>query len=231
MIDLTHNFYTFVQKSGNTLLVKDDIGKPKPSTRKLPGESFTYGKPNPLDDEGARKLISSWNEHTVSRTLPSDRDFKKLNAMSVTQGCTKAPQVRNFRMTNDFKIKTKTMRNKSSNSVQDDGMRYGRPSRPSTPIHAVVGHLYTQVADEIQNDAYARRNTNISERSINEPRSTKGFDLLKLAIKNSLIKPVHSEFKMKKFENVTARTQSFSKAPHETFKKRAEYTKKKVNNI
>lgn len=231
MIDPSHNFYNFVQKSGNTLLVKDDIGKPKPSTRKLPCENFTYGKANPLDVEGAGKVISSWSKHTVSRTQPSDRDFKKLNAMSVTQGCTKAPQVRNFRMTNDFRIKTKTTRNKSLGSMQDEGMRYGRPSRPSTPIHAVVGHFYTQVADEIQNDAYARRITNISERSINEPRSTKGFDLLKQAVKNSLIRPVHSDFKMKKFMNVTARTQTYSKTPHETFKKRDEYTKTKVNNI
>ena len=227
MIDPTHNFYSFVQKSGNTLLVKDDIGKPKPSTRKLPSEHFTYGKPNPLDTEGAGKVISSWQEHSVSKTQPADRDFKKLNSMSVTQGCTKAPQVRNFRMTNDFRIKSKSERNKSMSCVKDETLRYGRPSRPSTPIHAVVGHFYTQVADEIQNEAYARKNTNVSERSLNEPRTTKGFDLFKQAVKNSLIKPVISEFKIEKFQNVAPRTQSYSKNPHETFMKRPDYNKTK----
>lgn len=39
----------------NVLLVKDDVGKPKPFTRKLPGESFTYGKPEIRDVEDAGK--------------------------------------------------------------------------------------------------------------------------------------------------------------------------------
>jgi len=43
----------------NILLVKDDIGKAKPNTRKLPQEFFTYGKPELRDKEDAKagKLI------------------------------------------------------------------------------------------------------------------------------------------------------------------------------
>lgn len=32
-------------KKSNMLLVKDDVGKAKPSTRNLPGDSFAFGKP------------------------------------------------------------------------------------------------------------------------------------------------------------------------------------------
>ena len=37
----------------NILLVKDDVGKPKPNTRKMPGEHFVFGKPEIRDIEDA----------------------------------------------------------------------------------------------------------------------------------------------------------------------------------
>ena len=37
----------------NVLLVKDDVGRPKPNTRKLPPNCFTYGKPEIRDIEDA----------------------------------------------------------------------------------------------------------------------------------------------------------------------------------
>lgn len=37
----------------NVLLVKDDVGKAKPTTRKLPRDAFTYGKPEVRDIEDA----------------------------------------------------------------------------------------------------------------------------------------------------------------------------------
>lgn len=38
--------------STNVLLVKDDVGKSKPTTRDLPGEGFAFGKSNEKDPEG-----------------------------------------------------------------------------------------------------------------------------------------------------------------------------------
>jgi hypothetical protein len=37
----------------NYLLVKDDVGKSKPTTRKLPSEQFSYGRPDHKDCESA----------------------------------------------------------------------------------------------------------------------------------------------------------------------------------
>ena len=36
-------YLNFLQSSGNFLLVKDSMGKPKPCTRNLPENDFTYG--------------------------------------------------------------------------------------------------------------------------------------------------------------------------------------------
>ena len=43
----------------NHLLLKDDVGKSKPSTRNLPSEFHTYGKPEIRDKEGVGQGISS----------------------------------------------------------------------------------------------------------------------------------------------------------------------------
>ena len=40
-------------KRTNVLLVKDDVGKAKPSTRALPGDTFTFGRPENRDAETA----------------------------------------------------------------------------------------------------------------------------------------------------------------------------------
>ena len=40
-------------KGSNPLLVKDDIGKAKRTTRKLPNEDHAYGKADKKDPEGA----------------------------------------------------------------------------------------------------------------------------------------------------------------------------------
>lgn len=37
-------------KKTNCLLVKDDVGRAKPTTRKLPDDSFVFGKPDMLPD-------------------------------------------------------------------------------------------------------------------------------------------------------------------------------------
>ena len=39
----------------NVLLVKDDVGHPKPSTRNLPNAAFEFGDPVPRDPEDVRK--------------------------------------------------------------------------------------------------------------------------------------------------------------------------------
>ena len=39
----------------NVLLLKDDVGRPKPTTRRLPDERHAFGKAEQRDAEGADK--------------------------------------------------------------------------------------------------------------------------------------------------------------------------------
>ena len=54
-----HNYFTFkkinMRRAPNLLILKDDIGKARPSTRELPHPEFTYGLPGPTDEEGVGK--------------------------------------------------------------------------------------------------------------------------------------------------------------------------------
>jgi len=74
------------------LLVKDDVGRAKPSTRRLPHEQFTFGKPESKNCESAAQVTQKWQLHEKSNRInsPDPRDFKKLNKMSLRDGAVTA---------------------------------------------------------------------------------------------------------------------------------------------
>lgn len=48
-------FYPWNNRTCNSLLLKDDVGRAKPSSYNLPPVVYTYGRPLERDDEGARE--------------------------------------------------------------------------------------------------------------------------------------------------------------------------------
>mmetsp|Transcript_19346 Transcript_19346/g.19332 ORF Transcript_19346/g.19332 Transcript_19346/m.19332 type:complete len:148 (+) Transcript_19346:213-656(+) len=134
--------------------------------------------------------------------MPNDRDFKKLNAMSVTGGFTKASDQRTFRKTLDPRIQLTAGRRPKELQIPD--IVFGQPNRPSTPIGAVLENYFGTVAVEIKHQEYSY-NPNIKKKNW-QPRSTRGYDKMAAAIKSSQEQTQRSEFKMKKFQNVKSRT-------------------------
>ena len=67
----------------NILLVKDDVGKAKPTTVKLPPSGFVYGKPDYKQEPGAGIVTGEWKGHQQSE-YPSknELDFKKINKIT-----------------------------------------------------------------------------------------------------------------------------------------------------
>ena len=72
-------------KKNNVLLVKDDVGKPKPATVKLPKEGHIFGKPDIKDPDGAKFITESWGCHKSSKSHVPQKDFKKINKYGLTQ--------------------------------------------------------------------------------------------------------------------------------------------------
>ena len=46
----------------NYMVLKDDVGKPKPNTRRLPSKDFAFGKTEQAE-EGANIICTSWKEY------------------------------------------------------------------------------------------------------------------------------------------------------------------------
>ena len=63
----------------NVLLVKDDVGRPKPCTRRLPSNAFTFGKAETRDPEDAGK-----GKHEVQNcTIKTEPFFLKTNLVAL----------------------------------------------------------------------------------------------------------------------------------------------------
>lgn len=192
-------YLAFLQSSNNFLLVKDSMGKAKPCTVPLPDSSFRYGKRLSGDQDNVSTLLTSWTEHKPSNLSQPDKDFRKLNVLSVIEGAYTASQQRRFRRSSDVRIKTASHRSKCS--VPD--IVFGDSARPSTPIKAVLGHFYGDQAAEQISGNYTPKS---GRRVYSANRSTLGFDKRNKFIKESMKSEQKGLFKLKRFLSTQPRT-------------------------
>lgn len=191
-------YLTFLQNSNNVLLTKDEVGKPKPCTRALPDPKYTYGQKIPHDKEGVGALLTQWQSHRSSSVPRQDKDFKKLNVLSVYEGVFTASGQTKFRKNNDIHIQTPI----SKRNPDTPDMTFGTENRPSTPIKAVICNFYGEYAAE-QNNNFVLKS---KRPTFPRPRSTNGFDRRNEAIKQGQKQETKSLFKLKKFSKVTSKT-------------------------
>jgi len=138
---LVNNGEVLLGKKTNCLLVKDNVGKAKPTTRKLPNEAFTFGKPDPVSEK-ASSVVNSWQMHQKSKIeKPDPRDFKKLNKMSIREGKFTAPHQSQFRTSHDARIPFGVI-NEKVISLPGLDHSFGRPNRPQTPVAGIVSNNY-----------------------------------------------------------------------------------------
>jgi hypothetical protein len=141
----------------NLLLVKDDVGRAKPATRDLPPEGFTYGKADRRDHESAGIVTSSWKMHEQSKPQEAERDFKKLNKMSIKNGIIDAKNQKDFREKNDARIE-QTIGDRSRRGRGlgvPENLAFGKANRPSTPINGIICNYYGETASHEIEEKYA----------------------------------------------------------------------------
>ena len=90
MIGQTNN--VVLGSKTNYLIIKDDVGKAKPTTRQLPDFQFTYGKPDQTNQEGAGQICTSWKTHQGKNLDDNNnpRNFLKLNKKAAIDNCVTA---------------------------------------------------------------------------------------------------------------------------------------------
>lgn len=142
MIDNGHNFFIRVQNSGNFIIVKDDVGKPKPQLRSLPDTCYTYGQKTFKDKETARDLIYTWSESPKVNNRRAEKDYKKLNILSIKKKITQAVQLRQFHK------RTWTSHSKKKPEKSTPDISFGQAARPSTPMKAILSNFYGEQANK-----------------------------------------------------------------------------------
>jgi len=193
-------------RKDNILLMRNLLGKTRPSTYKLPGNEFVYGSAPKVDDEGAREVIGIWKSHTPSQppasathSLSSSTSrFSKTQTTRRTSSASKSPS------------KTLLARNHLvGQSVKPDyvpDITFGHPCRPSTPINNVLNNSYQRkwvqeqvVKKELETKQLQEKKQKIACKDT----------IASLGHKKVLVSEEKPLFKMSKFQNVNARVTQF----------------------
>lgn len=138
----------------NPLLVRDDVGKAKPSCYDLPGSHFPYGRPGNQDVEGAREVSMRWASHIPSIAPEAAApDFVGFNKKAACNRITTAKDLKYFRREHDavgvtapkdgfLSARGRPGGGTFSPTGPSPSFAYGRKVRPSTPIHEVLSNRF-----------------------------------------------------------------------------------------
>ena len=152
-----------------------------------------------------------------------------MNRMSVGAACHTARHQTSFRQAANVMVPHKAGKIVKEKIVTEEGFMFGVPTRPSTPIHGVMGNLYGRVSAEMKNDDYQRgrtagkqgrpRSQAISGTRLGSPKSTRASVLAHTFIKtkNEGQKSAACDgFKLTKFTKVAPRTSTNRANSHQT---------------
>jgi len=200
-------------KSRNTILVKDDVGKAKPTCFDLPHEHHAYGRCEQLDVEGAREVTMSWMGHVPSKPPPDSFDFVRVNKIATKERIVTPRDMAQFRMsTNRKALSARSPTGPPPKVIPSDvipSFTYGRKSRPSTPISSVLAARYAAEHEEILGASYERYAAErMDPNSKHKIRVTKTCSLrMNSARDGKSSKPDAAPelFKLNKFKNVPAK--------------------------
>jgi hypothetical protein len=214
----------------NPLLLRQPIGKAKPSCFDLPPSSFTYGGRNQYDEHAVRDVLSHWEISqpsipTSATVNSSSTNFISLNRSAAHYGARNSKQFKEFRETQQEKLHVElsgrsqpspTRRSRSSIplSLKTSNKPFGRPSKPSTPLHDILTHSFQRQAilanrEKEAREADKRRSKRLSRR---EPSSPTRASLGHTKKENGQVENQQndvSKFVMKRFANIPSKVETY----------------------
>ena len=154
-------------------------------------------------------VTSIWSLHDRSQKGLPDKDFKSLNKLSVKEKATCARTQYTFRQNVDVRLR-EPVKDKGI-YLPEEEFTYGRGNRPSTPMKAVMSGFYGDVAEQQTLNRYEVLKEQSKPISLAQARNhTKASQLaqthIKLSSEEEKMRQSKTLFKMKKFQQVTART-------------------------
>jgi hypothetical protein len=197
-------------RSTNPILVRDDVGKGKPTCYNLPADEFAYGRPDNPDFEGAREVTMQWLSHVPS-ARPAEKmlDFKKINRLAMRGGISSAKDLAQFRRENAQGLTMSAPQNlgpppKVIPSDVVPAFTYGKKTRPSTPIAAVVSYQFAAEYEQALDENYGQYDDEKRATTMRSIKTTKATEGHATRSRAQAIVP-KEPFKMKKFAKVKAK--------------------------
>lgn len=147
------------QRSENSIIKKDDVGRAKPSCRDLPPEDFAYGSSEPWSPmgEGVRDALC-WTTHVPSPPPRPGTDYQRLNKAAAVHHAVTPKELSHFRATHgDFPRPTSDRSRMRPSLIPSDvisDFSFGMPGRPSTPIADVIAHQSGNESEEVLEERY-----------------------------------------------------------------------------
>lgn len=146
----------------NPLLVRDDVGKARPTCYDLPSDSFAYGRPADHDAEGAGKVMMDWATHNPSAAPEKPPNYLRFHFKATAAKVSSMKDYARFRREQELTLNAaqcaEQPRAKSGSPrcgrYQIDMLPkdmpgdfvFGRKVRPSTPVRDVVSYQYARDA-------------------------------------------------------------------------------------
>jgi len=173
----------------NELHLRDQVGQVKARGFELPPRHFTYGLPNDRRDWTAANALRGWTGTHLPKggatktKSATERDFMGLNRQAIKAGLVKAPENSDYRATHDIRrvpFDQKEMTSKMRTRRLPPTMVFGVPSRPSTPIFALLEHKYQDkwIKDRSA-QLNAKRSAEIKRRVMSAPaRASEGSGII-----------------------------------------------------
>mmetsp|Transcript_14984 Transcript_14984/g.26246 ORF Transcript_14984/g.26246 Transcript_14984/m.26246 type:complete len:301 (-) Transcript_14984:149-1051(-) len=214
----------FQNRPQNLLLVRDAVGKAKPTCFDLPEATFSYGRPGNTDLEGAREVSMRWVSHTPSKGQEEDEpDFMAVNRRAAQAKITNAKDLREYRKETEVRggggslSARGHMTGMAKPIIPSDvipGFSYGRKVRPSTPIHEVISARFAETSER-QLDRFYAEMRDVREASRTQVRKiplTAATRARAASVKKALAQHEDDSkepFKLTKFKRVGPKVQSY----------------------
>lgn len=197
--------------TGNILLHKDDIGRPKPPCTKLPSSDWVYGNHNRQPEDGVNKLIHDWKYHDPTQDEIGDKDFCKMNKVAVKKGQYTSSGFRTISKESGDRIKPYKGKKEQEIFLPEKDFVFGVANKPSTPVKKVINNDYGNESEKWMIGSYADQMAIATMKTKTKftPGNTKAANLnkeinnLKMKQREQDPKEKHKNlFKMQKFGTV-----------------------------
>ena len=187
--------------------MKAPVGQVKPAIRQLPPLDFAYGMKYPTQTSSVAEVTSFWKQSIPSLPKSFQKiDYLKLNKLCTKSGSLSSRQFTQFKKEHPEIVQTVGYKKLQKTTPSND-IIFGKPSKPPTPFDGVIGNLYGNLSDALNNETYS---SNQKRKKVKTPKQTKSVFLYHILLQKKILGGVEqkSDFKLKRFSKIPNRISS-----------------------